>query len=194
MSQIGICWSPSCSTLWVFVLLIFVSLERYHVPSMTVKLHPPGQFPPSRYSWIIPAGYLLSAEQDVCKVFAHFSRAMQTHSPGVVNDTGNSQERCRPSQGCHNPCNTQRFLRKHQNQESSLKLKAKARSFCNFQLFFPNSCAEKCFAGLKIRKNLMFWHGEGECNLRVGRFLYSSKWCNNMEKWTVTREGRCFQL
>lgn len=99
------------------------------------------------YSWVIVASYLLSAEQDVCKVFPHFSRAMQTHSPGVVNDTGNSQERCWPSQGCHNPWNTQKFLRKHQNQGSSLKLKAKPRSLCNFQLFFPNSCAEKCFAG-----------------------------------------------
>lgn len=170
-SKPDICWSPSCSTLCVFVLLIFVPLERCHLTSMTIKLHLPGPVPSSCYSWITVASYLLSAEQDVCKVLAHFSRAMQTHSPGVVNDTGNSQEWCWPSQGCHNPCNTQRFLRKHQNQESSLKLKAKPRSLCHFQLFFPNSCAEKCFAGVKIRKNLMFWHRGNACNPCVGLYL-----------------------
>lgn len=50
-------------------------------------------------------------------------------------------------------------LRKHQKQDSSLKLKAKARAFCHFQCFLLKSWPEKCFARLKIRKNLMFRYG-----------------------------------
>lgn len=50
--------------------------------------------------------YLLSASQNLCQVFAHLSWAVQTNTPGVVNDAGCSQQRRRPRQSRHNACQT----------------------------------------------------------------------------------------
>lgn len=40
-------------------------------------------------------------------MFSHFSRAVQTNAPGVVNDASRGQQRRRPRQSCYDTCTEQ---------------------------------------------------------------------------------------
>lgn len=66
-----------------------------------VKEQPQITTPFSLLSGIDEVQYLLSTSQNLCEVFSHFSRAVQTDAPGVVNDAGCGQQGCRPRQSCY---------------------------------------------------------------------------------------------
>lgn len=48
--------------------------------------------------------YLLSTKQYLSQVFAHFDGAIETHTPGVVDNTSDRQQRCGPRQSRDDAC------------------------------------------------------------------------------------------